>query len=86
MMNPQDDTIARGPDNLFLVIFPITFYILLSGEYTHSDGEYRWLWERWPGAGDGYCLGVATVVTTIGDPGTWPACDCAFSLILSCVA
>ena len=38
-----------------------------------------------PGAGDGYCLGVATVVTTIGDPGTWPGCGWAFSLILSCV-
>ena len=38
-----------------------------------------------PGAGDGYCLGVAAVVTTIGDPGTWPGCGWAFSLILTCV-
>ena len=38
-----------------------------------------------PGAGDGYCLGVAAVVTSIGDPGTWPGCGWAFSLILSCV-
>ena len=84
MMNPQDDTIARGPDNLF-GDFPDNIL------HTVQVVSTQWwvlvaVGAVMPGAGDGYCLGVATVVTTIGDPGTWPACDCAFSLILSCVA